>query len=348
MSNVNLELSKTRPIKPSIPIGIVGVGSYLPPHEVANEEFINALLSEDEKDFMATKAGIKKRRWAKGETVTQMAVKAGKNALESSGISPKELDMVVVTHITRDLNQLTPPNSVTIQTELGATNATAINIDQGFTGWMYALMTASSYIASGFYKTVMVVSAESIMPHTDSTIMKSMLVGDGAGAFILKETEPGYGLQAFHLMSDQYPEVAAGVGLQTAKAGPADKKPSQKAFFNIAPNSFQRDLPYVKQFLPYTVKQSLKSMNLSASNIDHYIFAQKFEWLNRQWADHIGVDYSKVLNTLEEHACMETASIPVITDDAMKKGKLKKGDLLVFADLGSNWSVASAVFKWCI
>ena len=348
MSEINPELSETNPIKPSLPVGIVGCGSYLPPHIVGNDDFTNINLTPGEKDFMANKAGIRNRRWARGETVTQMAVKAGREALNNAGISPLDLDMIVVTHITRDLNQLTPPNSVTIQTELGATNATAINIDQGFTGWMYALMTGASYIASGFYRKVMVVSSESIMPHTDSTIMKSMLVGDGAGAFILQETDPGYGLQVFHLMSEQYREVAAGVGLQTAMAGPADREPSQKAFFNIAPNSFQRDLPYVKQFLPFSVKQSLAALDMKPDDVDHYILAQKFDWLNRQWAGHIGVDYSKVHHTLEDHACIETASIPIITRDAMSKGMLKKGDLVAFADLGSNWSVASAIFKWCI
>ncbi len=348
MDDLQFKLSDVAPIIPTVPVGIIGVGSYLPPTVVANEEFTNAQLSESDKDFMLAKAGIKSRHWAKDETVMQMAVKAAKNAIANANLSPLDIDMVVVTHITRDLYQLTPPNSVAIQSALGATNATAINIDQGFTGWMYALMTGASYVASGFYKTVLVVSGESIMPHTDSTIMKSMLVGDGAGAFVLQKTEKGYGLQVFHLMSNQYPEVAAGVGIQTALAGPADEIPSQKAFFNIAPNSFQRDLPYVKRFLPFSVKQSLKALELKPEDVAHYILAQKFDWLNRQWADYIRIDYSKVHQTLEKHACIETASIPVITDDAMRNGKLKKGDLVVFADLGSNWSVASAVFRWCI
>lgn len=348
MNNLQFELSKTQTICPKIPVGIVGVGSYLPTTIVANEDFTNAQLSDSDKEFMTAKAGIKFRHWAKNETINEMAVKAGMQALKSANLSVLDLDMVVVTHITRDLNQLTPPNSVAIQSALGAKNATAINIDQGFTGWMYALMTGASYIASGFYKTILVVSAESIMPHTDSTIMKSMLVGDGAGAFILQETELDYGLQAFHLMSDQYPEVAAGVGIQTALAGPADQVPSQKAFFNIAPNSFQRDLPYVTQFLPYSVKSILNTLELNVEDVDHYIFAQKFDWLNRQWANNIGVDYSKIHQTLEKHACVETASIPIITEDAYRSGLLKKGDLVAFADLGSNWSVASAIFKWCI
>ena len=348
MDNIDFELSRTAPIIPQIPVGIMGVGSYLPPATVANDAFSNLELSESDRDFMETKAGIKSRHWAREESVASMAVKASQKALECAGIDPLDLDMVVVTHITRDVLQLTPPNSVTIQSALGANNATAINIDQGFTGWMYALMTGASFISSGFYKTVLVVSAESIMPHTDSTIMKSMLVGDGAGAFVLQETEPGYGLQAFHLMSQQFPDVAAGVGLAAHLAAPAEKELTQKAFFNIAPDSFQRDLPYVKKFLPFSVKKTLEALNLDADEVDQYILAQKFDWLNREWAKYIGVGYSKVHDTLEKHACIETASIPVITDDAMKLGKLKKGDLVAFADLGSNWSVASAVFRWCI
>ena len=347
MDKSKFELSKTRVIIPKVPVGITGVGSYLPPSVVSNDEFSNLKLSDSDKEFMDTKSGIKYRHWARDESITSMAVKAGREAMKNAGVEPLDVDMVVVTHITRDLSQLTPPSSVSIQTQLGALNASAINIDQGFTGWMYALLTGASYVASGFYKTVLVVSGESILPHTDSTIMKSMLVGDGAGAFVLQETESGYGLQAFHLMSEQYPEVAAGVGVDICLAGPGETSATQKAFFNIAPNSFQRDLPYVKQFLPFSVKKVLKALGLRAEDVDHYIFAQKFDWLNRQWAEHIGVDYSKVHQTLEKHACIETASIPVITNDAVQAGKLKRGDLVMFADLGSNWSVASAVFKWC-
>ena len=96
------------------------------------------------------------------------------------------------------------------------------------------------------------------------------------------------------------------------------------------------------------MKKSLEALDLKPADVDHYILAQKFDWLNRQWADHIGVPYEKVHQTLEHHACIETASIPIITHDAMQKGKLRKGDLVAFADLGSNWSVASAIFRWCI
>lgn len=348
MIDTKFRLSHSQPVIPQVPVGIIGVGNYLPPTVVKNSDFKNLQLTEEEQSFMDNQSGIKERRWANGETYTEMAIKAGRAAIEHAGIDVKEIDMIVVTHITRDLNQLTPPNSVTIQTELGASNATAINVDQGFTGWLYALITGASFVASGFYKTVLVVSGESILPHTNSTIMKTMLVGDGAGAFVLRQTEPGYGLQAYHLMSEQYPEIAAEVKVQTHKAGPNDEEASQRAYFTISEGSFARDLPYVENFLPYSVHQTLGALNLQPDEVDRYIFAQKFEWLNRRWAANTGVDYAKVHETIAEHTCVETSSIPIVTADAVQKGKLKKGDLVAFADLGSNWSVGSALFRWCI
>ena len=341
-------LSNTQPIIPKIPVGIIGVGSYLPPRSLDNTSFTNLRMTVEEREFMEFKAGIRNRRWADGESHTLMAIKAAENALFHGGVDALDVDLVVVTHITRDLNQLTPPNSVTIQTAIGAKNATAINIDQGFTGWLYALLTGASYIASGFYKTVLVVSGESILSNTDSSIFKSMLMGDGAGAFILRETEPGYGLQAFHTMSWQYPEIAAEVKVSEHVASPFENEKSQKAYFTIAPDSFARDLPFVKETLPASVKKCLRVLDLTPKDIDKMIFAQKFKWLNEQWAANTGLNYSQVHDTLNDHACLETSSIPVITHDAINKNLIKKGDLVAFADLGSNWSVASAIFKWSI
>lgn len=341
-------LSNSKPVIPNVPVGIIGVGSYLPPQVITNSDFKNIKLSADEERFLVNQAGNKERRWAANETYSEMAIKAAQNAVENAGIDILEVDMIVVTHISRDIRQMTPPNSVLVQTALGARNATAINVDQGFTSWMYALITGASFIASGFYKTVLVVSGETILSNTDSSIMKSMFVGDGAGAFVLRQVEAGYGMLGYHMMSEQYPDIAAGVRVETAVAAPFDTEESLKAYFTIAPNSFQRDFPFVENFLPYSVHQCLGALTMKPEEVDHYIFAQKIDWINRRWAENVGVDYAKVHETIATTACVETSSIPIITTDAQQKGKLKKGDLVLFADLGSNWSVASALFRWCI
>lgn len=341
-------LSNSKPVIPTFPVGIIGVGSYLPPQVIKNEDFKNIRLTAEEQQFLVKQGGNRERRWAANETYTEMAIKAAQKAIECAGIDVLEVDMVVVTHISRDIKQLTPPNSVLIQTALGAKNATAINVDQGFTSWMYALITGASFVASGFYKTVLVVSGETILSNTDSTIMKSMLVGDGAGAFVLRQTEPGFGLLGYHMMSEQYPDIAAEVRVESAVAAPFDTEESLRAFFTIAPNSFQRDFPFVENFVPYSVHQCLNALNIQPEIVDHYIFAQKIDWINRRWAANVGIDYAKVHETIATTACVETSSIPIITADAHQKGKLKRGDLVLFADLGSNWSVASALFRWCI
>ncbi len=348
MTDQRYSLSNTEVIIPKSPVGIVGVGSYLPPKVVTNDDFTNLELSDQEADFINTKSGMKERRLAVGETYTDMAVKAAKNALKSAKISPEEIDLVVVTHITRDIQRLSPPNSTYIQTAIGAKNATSINVDMGCSGWIYALVTGASFIISGFYKRVIVVSGESLLPHTESDIMKAMLMGDGAGAFILEETAINSGMLGYHLMSWEFEDIASEVKVMEAKAGPDDDEPELKPFFCIAPNSFERDLPYVKNLLPFSVLRVLEKLKIGVDKVDHFIFAQKFDWLNREWAKAIGIDYSKVRETLDRTACVETSSIPIIAQDAFSKKCLQKGDLVMFADLGANWSVGAALFRWCI
>lgn len=340
------KLSNSKVVFPSKSVGIVGVGSYLPDKIIENEDFTNLSLTNNEQSFIQTQSGVKRRRYAGSETHTDMAIKAAKKAVQSAKLSPLDIDLIVVTHITKDLDKLTPANSNDIQTAIGAKNAVSLNVDKGFAGWIYALVTGCSFVVSGFYKTVLVVSGESILTNTDSTIMKSMLVGDGAGAFVLRETNDQTGIIAHHLMSWKGKGIGAEVKIQNGKGAPAQTESKLKPFLCIAPNSFETDLPFVSNILPHSVKKALAECNIESSDIDHYIFGQKFEWLNREWVKNIGADYSKVRDTLSETACVETSSIPIITDFFAKKGVLKKGDYVVFSDLSSNWATGAIVLRW--
>ncbi|MCI0471774.1 MAG: hypothetical protein L0Y73_08960, partial [Candidatus Aminicenantes bacterium] len=84
------------------------------------------------------------------------------------------------------------------------------------------------------------------------------------------------------------------------------------------------------------------------NDVNLFVFGQQFLALNKIWAYNLGVSYDKVHDTLGRNACLKNPNIPVITHDALKKGKLKKGDIVVFGDQGANWSISSAVLKWCI
>ncbi|NJO90803.1 MAG: hypothetical protein HC831_18935, partial [Chloroflexia bacterium] len=172
-SNQNFQLSNTNVIKPTKPVGITATGSYLPPTIINNEDFTRLKLTESDKKFIDEVSGIKQRHFANGESYTEMAIKAAQDAIKNSSITPEEIDLVLVTHVSRDMNQFTPPNCITIQTEIGAVNATSINIDAGFSGWLYTLITGVSFISSGFYKNVLVVSGETLLESTYNDITKA-------------------------------------------------------------------------------------------------------------------------------------------------------------------------------
>jgi 3-oxoacyl-[acyl-carrier-protein] synthase-3 len=340
-------LSGAKAVKPQVPIGIVAVGSYLPP-DVQNDDYVNVNLSQDGKGFMRFYFGFIERRFAKGESFSDMEVKAARNAMESYSINPEEIDLVISTHCSRDMARLSPPNSNYIQTQIGAINATSFNVDSGFNGMLNAVTTAAAFIAGGFYKTVLVVSGETAIKELDCSEMNSLFMGDGAGALILKRLKDGeQGMLAFHLMAKEC-EKAASIKMTGGYGNYDNKVYELRPFVHVEPESFRRDLPFLEKYIPYSIEQSLAAAGLTAPDIDLFIFGQQFLALNKIWATNLGVSYDKVHDTLAKHACLKNPNIPVIIHDAIKLGRLKKGDIVAFGDQGANWSISSAIFKWCI
>lgn len=341
-------LSGAKAVKPAVPVGIVGIGSYLPPTVLKNEDFVNIDLSMDARKFVEEYFGFIERRYAKDESFSDMAVKAAKNALETYKIDPMELDLVISTHCSRNLARLNPPNSNYIQTKIGAENATSFNVDGGFNGMLNAVATASAFIASGFYETALVVTGEASIREMDCTEMQALFMGDGAGAFVLKRLKKGEeGLLAFHLMARECVK-AASMRLSGGYGNYNDSHYVIRPYVYIEPESFPRDIPFLEKYVPYSIEQSLNAAGLSAGDVNLFVFGQQFLSLNKTWSLNLGVSYDKVHDTLSKTACLKNPSVPIITHDAVKTGKLKKGDIIAMGDQGANWSISSAVFRWCI
>jgi 3-oxoacyl-[acyl-carrier-protein] synthase-3 len=350
MTNIpeKFALSGGKAVKPKVAVGIVGVGSYLPPTVLKNEDFIYLQLSEEQKQLITNYYGFKERRYAKEESFSDMSVKAAKNALNEYSIDPGEIDLVISTHCSRDMARLSPPNSNYIQTAIGADNATSFNVDGGFNGMLNAVVTASAFIGSGFYDTVLVVSGETAIRELDCTNMLALFMGDGAGALVLKRLKDNEeGLLAFHLMAKEC-EKAAGVKVFGAYGNFDNPHFEIRPYVSVEPESFERDVPFLENYIPYSIEQSLATAGLTALDVDLFVFGQQYKALNMTWAEKLGIPYDRVHDTIEKHACFKNPNIPVITHDAIQAGKLKKGDIVVFGDQGANWSISSAVFRWCI
>jgi len=349
LPKINPILSGSKAVKPSISVGITAVGVYVPPTILENKDFVNVNLTPEEEHFFGSDPNFakNKRRYAKDESAMEMAVKAAKNALEKYNIDPKSIDLVLFTSSCKDLSRLAPPAANYIQTAIGADNANSFNIDGGFNGWLPALTTGASFIASGFYKNVLVVTGETIIDSMDSSSSEILFMGDGAGAFLLSQVDNEYGMLSFHLMSKEC-EQAAGVRINGGLGNYNNCDWEVKPYLYVAPNSFARDIPALEQYIPFSVKESLETISKTTKDVDHFIFGQQFFALNIKWSENLEVEYLKVHDTIGDYACMKCASIPVSLFDAVDKGKIKKGDIIAFGDQGANWSISSAVFKWCI
>jgi 3-oxoacyl-[acyl-carrier-protein] synthase III len=351
MNSVKIDpkLSGSYAVKPNVPVGIVGIGMYVPPKVVKNSDFVNVHLTPQEEAFFGTDPHFAKneRRVAENESAMEMAVKAAKKALKDYNIDPASLDLVLYTSSCKDLSRLAPPVANYVQTEIGAVNANSFNIDCGFNGWLPSFITGASFIGSGFYKKVLVVTSETIVSSMDCSTSEALFMGDGAGAVVLEQVGANEGLLSFHLMSKECVS-AAGVRISGGYPNYGTKEWDIRPYLYIAPNSFERDIPALEQYIPYSIKESLKVLSKSTKDVDCYVFGQQFFGLNVIWSKNLDVDYTKVHDTIWDYACMKCASIPVTLADAVSKGKIKKGDIIVFGDQGANWSISSAVIKWCI
>ncbi|HNW50626.1 MAG TPA: 3-oxoacyl-[acyl-carrier-protein] synthase III C-terminal domain-containing protein [Prolixibacteraceae bacterium] len=348
-AEINPRLSGSNAVKPSVPVGIVAIGMYVPPKIVGNSEFVNVHLSPQEAAFFGTDPHFddNKRRVAENETAMEMAVKAARKALDDYHIDPKTIDLVLFTSSCKDLARLEPPMANYVQSEIGAENANSFNIDCGFNGWLPSVITGASYIASGFYKKVLVVTGETIVESMDCSTSEALFMGDGAGAVVLQQVDEGDGLLSFHLMSKECVS-AAGVRVSGGFPNYSNKEWDIRPYLYVAPGSFERDIPALEVYIPFSVKESLQILSKSPDEVDCYVFGQQFYALNVIWANKVGVDYTKVHDTIWDYSCMKCASIPVSLADAVAKGKIKKGDLVAFGDQGANWSISSAIFRWCI
>ena len=137
---------------------IIGTGSYLPETVVTNDDLSKIMDTSDE--WISSRTGIRERRLVKEETTASMSVAAAERAMENAGVSPQEIDLIIVGTITGDC--VTPSTACEVQAQIGAENAVAFDINAACSGFMFALHTADAYLQTGIYKTALILGAETL------------------------------------------------------------------------------------------------------------------------------------------------------------------------------------------
>lgn len=316
---------------------ILGCGSYLPEKIVTNDDLAKFVDTSDE--WITARTGIKQRHMVTdGELTSDLARKAALKAIEHAGIDVQDIDLIVLGTTTPD--NTFPSTATKVQAQLGLTHGFAMDVQAVCSGFMYALATADSFLKTGQAKTALVIGAESftrLLDWEDRTTC--VLFGDGAGAVILRaeeETAESAGILSTHLHSDgRYQDILMVDGGPSSTQTTGHVRMAGKEVFRHAVVN-----------LAEVVKEALAANDLTANDIDWIVPHQANKRILNGTAKKLKVDPNKVVVTVDKHANTSAASIPLALDEAVRDGRIKRGDLLIIEAMGGGLTWGSALIRW--
>ena len=317
---------------------VKGVGHYLPARVVENKEFEVSLDTSD--DWITSRSGIKRRHFAaEGEKTSDMAIAAAQAALADAGLTPEDIDAIILATSTADL---TFPSAATmVQTGLGMTRGFAYDVQAVCAGFVYALSTANAQIISGQAKRVLVIGAETfsrLMDWTDRSTC--VLFGDGAGALVLEAAEgegtsKDRGILSVDLNSDgSYRDILyVDGGVSTGETG----------YLRMEGKEVFR---HAVEKLSETAETAMARAGVGADEIDWVVPHQANIRIINSTARKMGVPMTKVVTTVQDHGNTSAASIPLALSVAKQNGQLKENDLIVTEAIGGGLAWGALVIRW--
>ncbi len=317
---------------------IVGTGGYLPEKVLTNTDLEKMVETSDQ--WIVERTGIRQRHVASdSQTTSDLAFEASKDAIESAGISPQDIDLIIVATTTPDL--VFPSTACLLQEKLNIHGCAAFDVQAVCTGFVYALATADKFIKSGSNKCALVVGAETLSRVVDWTDRGTcILFGDGAGAVVLQASEEP-GILSTHLHADgTYKDllaVNAGVSrnTRTFNEGEAFVYMKGNEVFKKAVNT-----------LGSIVDETLEANNMDKSDIDWLVPHQANIRIINATAKKLKMTTDHVVITVDKHGNTSAASIPLALDVAVKDGRIKRGETLLLEAFGGGFTWGSVLLKY--
>ena len=320
---------------------VTGTGSYLPSDRVTNQELAERLARqgvETSDEWIVARTGIHARHFAApGQTTSDLALNASRNAIEAAGIDPQDIDLIIVATSTPDF--VFPSTACLLQNKLGITNGgAAFDIQAVCSGFAYAVATADSFIRSGMNRTALVVGAETfsrILDFNDRTTC--VLFGDGAGAVILQASdEPGVLSSALHA-DGSHANILCTPGNVNAGVieGSAFLHMDGQAVFKLAVKVLEK-----------VAVEALDKARLTAGDIDWLIPHQANIRIMESTAKKLHVPLERMVVTVGEHGNTSAASIPLALDVAVRDGRIKRGQHVLIEGVGGGFTWGASVIRY--
>ncbi|MEN3369089.1 MAG: 3-oxoacyl-[acyl-carrier-protein] synthase [Verrucomicrobiota bacterium] len=334
--------SSPRSGKPRRTVSIIGTGSYVPEKILTNADLMKMVDTSDE--WITTRTGIKERRIAaKDEFTSDMATKAALAAIEQAGISPKEIDLILLATATPDM--LFPATACLVQKNIGATNAACLDISAACAGFLFGVDIAHQFITSHTHETVLVIGAEKLSSITNWTDRNTcVLFGDGAGAAILKHRGGTHGVIATHVGSDgQYADILfmPGGGCRT----PITKENADQNLSTIHMSGKDVYKQAVTAMMSAS-KKVLEQAGLTIDDIACVIPHQANVRIIEAIADRLKISRDHFFVNLDRYGNTSAAAVAIALDEANRTGRIKAGDYILMVVFGGGLTWASTVIEW--
>jgi 3-oxoacyl-[acyl-carrier-protein] synthase-3 len=318
---------------------VLGVGSHLPERVVTNAELAGLVDTSDE--WIVQRTGIRERRIAApGETTSMLGERAARAALVDAGLSPEDIDLVVVGTSTPDYTF--PSTATQIQAALGIRHGVAFDLQAVCSGFVFALATADKFLRSGSHRRALVIGAETfsrIIDWTDRTTC--VLFGDGAGAMVLEARESAgsrdeRGVLTTHLRSD---------GRHRAKLH-VDGGPSATGTVGHLRMEGKEVFRFAVGQVTDVVADAFAATGYAASDLQWFVPHQANRRIIDMSAAKLGIAPEKIVATVHLHGNTSAASIPLALAAAAGDGRIRRGDLVMLEAVGGGFTWGSALIRW--
>ena len=333
-----------RPAAPAGPrVVIAGTGSYLPERILRNAELEKMVETTDE--WIVTRSGIRERHIARADEATSdMAAEAARRALQQAGVAAEEVDLLIVATVTPDMPF--PSTACFVQHRIGARNAACFDLEAACSGFLYGIETARQFITSGTIKTALVIGAEKLSCVTDWQDRSTcVLFGDGAGAAVLRaDGDDNRGILTTVMGADgsltELLQLPAGGSRNPATHETVDKrlhymKMAGREVFKAAVLSMSE-----------AATRALERCNLTVQDVKWIVPHQANRRIIEAISERLGVPLERFYLNLERCGNMSAASVPVALDEAVRGGRIQRGDVVLLVAFGGGFTWACSVVRW--
>jgi 3-oxoacyl-[acyl-carrier-protein] synthase-3 len=319
---------------------IAGTGSHLPDRIVSNHDLEKVMDTSDQ--WIRERTGICERRWAaENVTTSDLAEKACLNAIEAADADPAEIDLFMMGTTTPDL--IFPSTACLLQKRLGLPDCGAMDVNAACSGFLYALSVADKFIRCGDAKKVLVCGAETLTNITNLQKRDTaVLFGDGAGAVVLEASEePGILSTHIHANGNHADLLATKVGIARGWEGMEENggKPEivmkGNEVFKVAVRTLGR-----------IVEETLTANGLEKADLDWLIPHQANLRIIAAMARTLDMNMDHVVVTVDRHGNTSAASVPLALDEAVRDGRIQRGDMLLLEAFGGGFTWGSALIRY--